>query len=99
MNKVYRNTRSFKMMTRGSFALFVISMLVSLYTIKEPLMVKRYYLMGCVGLILSSFMVSKLVRDNQKMRKTITNSLPQKLINNRRSLKRLFLFAENAQIF
>ncbi|MGZ0935179.1 hypothetical protein ACXOJ5_05490, partial [Streptococcus thermophilus] len=38
--------------------------------------------MGCVGLILSSFMVSKLVRDNQKMRKTITNSLPQKLINN-----------------
>ena len=62
-------------------------------------MVKGYYLMGCVGLILSSFMVSKLVRDNQKMRKTITNSLPQKLINNRRSLKRLFLFAENAQIF
>lgn len=35
MNKVYRDTRSFKMMTRGSFALFVISMLVSLYTIKE----------------------------------------------------------------
>ena len=62
-------------------------------------MVKGYYLMGCVGLILSSFMVSKLVRDNQKMRKTITNSLPQKLINNKRSLKRLFLFAENAQIF
>ena len=94
MNKVYRNTRSFKMMARGSFALFVISMLVSsiLLKSKEPLMVKGYYLMGCVGLILSSFMVSKLVRDNQKMRKTITNSLPQKLINNRRSLKRLFLF-------
>ena len=35
MNKVYRNTRSFKIMTRGSFSLFVISMLVSLYTIKE----------------------------------------------------------------
>ena len=35
MKKVYRNTRSFKMMTWGSFALFVISMLVSLYTIKE----------------------------------------------------------------
>ena len=50
--------------------------------------------MGCVGLILSSFMVSKLVRDNQKMGKTITNSLPQKLINNRRSLKRLFLFLQ-----
>ena len=90
--KVYRNTTSFNMMAWGSFAFFVILMLVGLYTLKEPLMVKGYYLMGCVGLILSSFMVSKLVRDNQKMRKTITNSLPQKLINNKRSLKRLFLF-------
>lgn len=62
------------MMSWGSFALFVILLLVSLYTLKELLMVKGYYLMGCVGLILSSFMVSKLVRDYQKMRKTITNS-------------------------
>lgn len=83
------------MMAWGSFSLFVILMLVSLYTLKELLMVKGYYLMGYVGLILSSFMVSKLVRDNQKMRKTITNSLPQKLMNkNRRNLKRLFLFLQ-----
>lgn len=34
MNKVYRNTTSFNMMAWGSFALFVILMLVSLYTIK-----------------------------------------------------------------
>lgn len=88
------------MMAWGSFSLFVILMLVSLYTLKELLMVKGYYLMGYVGLILSSFMVSKLVRDNQKMRKTITNSLPQKLMNkNRRNLKRLFLFAKNVLIF
>lgn len=91
---------SFNMMAWGSFDLFVILMLVSLYALKELLMVKGYYLMGCVGLILSSFMVSKLVRDNQKMRKTITNSLPQKLMNkNRRNLKRLFLFAKNVLIF
>ena len=83
------------MMAWGSFSLFVILMLVSLYTLKELLMVKGYYLMGYVGLILSSFMVSKLVRDNQKMRKTITNSLPQKLMNkNRRNLKRFFLFLQ-----
>ena len=49
--KVYRNTTSFNMMAWGSFAFFVILMLVGLYTLKEPLMVKGYYLMGCVGLI------------------------------------------------
>jgi len=52
--KVYRNTTSFNMMVVG------------LYTLKEPLMVKGYYLMGCVGLISSSFTVSKVVRDNQE---------------------------------
>ena len=52
------------MMAWGSFAFFVI--LVGLYTLKELLMVKGYYLMGCVGLISSSFTVSKVVRDNQE---------------------------------
>ena len=73
--KVYRNTTSFNMMAWGSFAFFVILMLVGLYTLKEPLIIK-------------------------KMKKTITNSSHNKLSNNKkRSLKRLFLFAENAQIF
>ena len=53
--KVYRNTTSFNMMAWGSFAFFVILMLVGLYTLKEPLLVKGYYLMGCVGLISSFF--------------------------------------------
>ena len=44
--KVYRNTTSFNMMAWGSFGFFVILMLVGLYTLKEPLMVKGYYLMG-----------------------------------------------------
>ena len=41
-------------------------MLIGLYTLKEPLMVKGYYLMGSVGLISSSFTVAKVVRDNQE---------------------------------
>ena len=57
--KVYRNTTSFNMMAWGSFGFFVILMLVGLYTLKEPMM-------GCVGLISSSFTVSKVVRDNQE---------------------------------
>ena len=54
------------MMAWGSFIFFVPLILIGLYTLKEPLMVKGYYLMGFVGLISSSFTVSKVVRDNQE---------------------------------
>ena len=98
--KVYRNTTSFNMMAWGSFGFFVILMLVGLYTLKEPLMVKGYYLMGCVGLIHLHLQYLRLSVIIKKMKKTIISSSLNKLSNNkRRSLKRLFLFAENAQIF
>lgn len=64
--KVYRNTNSFVALAWGSFIFFVILILVGLYTLKEPLMVKGYYLMGSVGLISSSFTLSKVIRDNQE---------------------------------
>ncbi|MBM7635488.1 hypothetical protein JOC31_000280 [Streptococcus saliviloxodontae] len=54
------------MMAWGYFIFFVGLLLIGLYTLKEPLMVKGYYLIGCVGLISSSFTVSKVVRDNQE---------------------------------
>ncbi|MET3558257.1 hypothetical protein ABID29_001377 [Streptococcus rupicaprae] len=70
MNKVkrkfYRNTPAFTMMAWSSFLLFVGMMLIGLYTLKEPLMVKGYYLMASIGLISSSFTVAKVVRDNQE---------------------------------
>lgn len=70
MNKVkkriYRNTPAFTLMAWASFAFFAALILIGLYTLKEPLMVKGYYLMGSVGLISSSFTVSKVVRDNQE---------------------------------
>ena len=61
--KTYRNTSSFIFMAWGSFAFFVILVAIGLYTLKEPLMVKGYYLMGSVGLISSSFTLAKVVRD------------------------------------
>ena len=64
--KAYRNTASFVLLAWGAFAFFVILMGIGLYTLKEPLMVKGYYLMGSVGLISSSFTVAKVVRDNQE---------------------------------
>lgn len=64
--KAYRNTPAFAFMAWGSFAFFVVLMLIGLYTLKEPLMVKGYYLMGSVGLISTSFTLAKVVRDNQE---------------------------------
>lgn len=64
--KIYRNTPGFTIMAWGSFLLFLSLVLIGLYTLKEPLMVKGYYLMGSVGLISSSFTVAKVVRDNQE---------------------------------
>ncbi|MGX7244905.1 YiaA/YiaB family inner membrane protein [Enterococcus quebecensis] len=64
--KAYRNTPAFVFLSWGSFAFFVALMLIGLYTLKEPLMVKGYYLMGSVGLISSSFTLSKVIRDNQE---------------------------------
>ncbi|MBP2099816.1 YiaA/YiaB family inner membrane protein [Enterococcus rivorum] len=64
--KVYRNTPAFVFLSWGSFAFFVALMMIGLYTLKEPLMVKGYYLMGSVGLISSSFTLAKVVRDNQE---------------------------------
>ncbi|OJG97162.1 hypothetical protein RV18_GL001027 [Enterococcus termitis] len=54
------------MLAWGSFLFFVVLILIGLYTLKEPLMVKGYYLMGSVGLISSSFTLSKVIRDNQE---------------------------------
>ncbi|MBS7576600.1 MULTISPECIES: YiaA/YiaB family inner membrane protein [unclassified Enterococcus] len=64
--KAYRNTPAFVMMAWGAFLFFCILILIGLYTLKEPLMVKGYYLMGSVGLISSSFTLSKVIRDNQE---------------------------------
>lgn len=64
--KMYRNTPAFTMLAWSSFAFFVSLMLIGLYFLKEPLMVKGYYLMGSVGLISSSFTVAKVIRDNQE---------------------------------
>lgn len=64
--KAYRNSPAFIFLSWGSFAFFVALMMIGLYTLKEPLMVKGYYLMGSVGLISSSFTLAKVIRDNQE---------------------------------
>ena len=80
--KTYRNTPAFYVYGWGSFAFFVTLVLVGLYTLKEPLMVKGYYLMGSVGLISSSFTLAKVIRDNQEDEETLQSIFqPQDLDN------------------
>ena len=45
--KVYRNTQAFTLMPWASFSFYCALMLIGLYTLKEPPMVKGYYLIGC----------------------------------------------------
>ncbi|MBA3926947.1 hypothetical protein HPK16_11390 [Listeria sp. W9-0585] len=54
------------MLAWGSFLAFLALTIIGLATLKEPLMVKGYYLMGSIGLISSAFTVAKVVRDNQE---------------------------------
>ncbi|WP_082418919.1 YiaA/YiaB family inner membrane protein [Massilibacterium senegalense] len=61
-----RNTPAFTMLAWLGLILFTGLILIGLYTLKEPLMVKGYYLMGTIGVIISSFTVAKVVRDNQE---------------------------------
>lgn len=61
-----RNSSSFYLMAWVSFGFFVSLMIIGLWTLEEPLMVKGYYLMAAVGLISSSFTVAKVVRDKQE---------------------------------
>lgn len=64
--KIYRNSSQFVMLSYLSFFFFVGLMLIGLYTLKEPLMVKGYYLMGSVGLVSSAFTLAKVIRDGQE---------------------------------
>jgi hypothetical protein len=61
-----RNTPAFTMLAWLGLIIFTSLILIGLYTLDEPFMVKGYYLMGTVGLIISSFTVAKVARDNQE---------------------------------
>lgn len=59
-----RNTQAFTFLAWASFALSLGMMLIGIYTLKETLSVKGYYLMGTFFLMMSSFVLQKVVRDN-----------------------------------
>ncbi len=66
MKKRKRNTQHFTFLAWASFSIFTSLMFIGLYTLEEPLFVKGYYFMGSIGIIVSSFMVAKVTRDNQE---------------------------------
>lgn len=66
MKKRRRNTQHFTFLAWAAFCIFTALMFIGLYTLDETLSVKGYYAMGTVGIIVSSFMVAKVTRDNQE---------------------------------
>lgn len=59
-----RNTGAFTGLAWVSFGIALGLMLIGIYTLNEPLMVKGYYTMGTFYLMSSSFVLQKVIRDN-----------------------------------
>lgn len=51
-------------LARVSFGIALGMMLIGIYTLNEPLMVKGHYTMGTFYLMSSSFVLQKVIRDN-----------------------------------
>ncbi|WP_182101615.1 YiaA/YiaB family inner membrane protein [Niallia taxi] len=66
MRKRTRNTPAFTFMAWTSFVLAFLSMFIGIYTLEEPLSVKGYYAVSALFLTMSSFVLQKVVRDNQE---------------------------------
>jgi hypothetical protein len=61
-----RNTNAFTFLAWVSFVAAVLAMYVGIYYLKEPLMVKGYYSVTAAFLIMSSFVLQKVIRDNDE---------------------------------
>lgn len=61
---IRRNTPAFTFLAWTAFCIAMGMMLIGIYTLKEPLSVKGYYLMGTFFLAMSSFVLQKVIRDN-----------------------------------
>ncbi|BCG60163.1 hypothetical protein PUR_35880 [Paenibacillus sp. URB8-2] len=61
-----RNTAAYSFMAWTAFAIAAGFEFVGIYTLQEPLSVKGYYAVCGVLIIISSFMLQKVVRDNDE---------------------------------
>lgn len=60
-----RNTNAFTLLAWVSFALALIAEYVGIYNLQQPLSVKGYYGVTSAFLVMSSFVLQKVIRDNQ----------------------------------
>ncbi|MCD1258630.1 hypothetical protein B5M42_007260 [Paenibacillus athensensis] len=63
-----RNTAAFTFMTWASFLSAMLAMFIGIYTLEESLSVKGYYAVCALFLTMASFVLQKVVRDNQEDR-------------------------------
>lgn len=64
MRRRRRHTQAFTFLAWTSFVLAMIAQYVGLWYLEEPLSVKGYYAVTAAFLVMSSFVLQKVVRDN-----------------------------------
>ncbi|MDZ5471223.1 YiaA/YiaB family inner membrane protein [Bacillus sp. 31A1R] len=73
-----RNTPAFTFLAWASFALACGFTFVGIYNMDAPLVEKGYYSVCSLFLIMSSFVLQKVVRDNQEDDDGIRKATPEK---------------------
>lgn len=64
MRRSRRHTREFSFLAWTSFVLAMLAQYIGLWYLEEPLSVKGYYAVTAAFLVMSSFVLQKVIRDN-----------------------------------
>lgn len=74
-----RNTPAFTFLAWASFALACGFTFVGIYNMEAPLVEKGYYSVCALFLIMSSFVLQKVIRDNQEDDEVFKKHEPEKI--------------------
>lgn len=64
MRRRRRHTREFTFLAWASFVLAMLAQYIGLWYLEEPLSVKGYYAVTAAFLVMSAFVLQKVIRDN-----------------------------------
>lgn len=66
MRRRRRHTREFTFLAWASFVLAMLAQYIGLWYLEEPLSVKGYYAVTAAFLVMSAFVLQKVIRDNNE---------------------------------
>lgn len=65
-----KNTSAFTALSYASFTAAILAEYIGIWTLQETLSVKGYYAVTAAFMIMSSFVLQKVIRDNQDIKET-----------------------------